>query len=53
MNNRILLTKSSSVREAPRWASDVRLVDERSVHLGRLQLEYQGKWRGVCANYVK
>jgi hypothetical protein len=37
----------------PQWPDDIRLVDDRSVAYGRLQIKYHGKWRGVCANFVK
>ena len=53
LSNRIKLTKDEPSNSEPKWPDDVRLVDEPSVHLGRLQLLFQGKWRGVCANFQK
>lgn len=39
--------------EKPVWPSDIRLVDDRSVTYGRLQMLYHAKWRGICANSIK
>jgi len=53
-NNRITFTKSEpAAAVAPVWPSDIRLVDDFSVHVGRLQVMYKHKWRGICANHRK
>ncbi|ESN96923.1 hypothetical protein HELRODRAFT_178722 [Helobdella robusta] len=52
-DERIVFTKSSLENlNQPRWPDDIRLVEDFSVHLGRLELLFNGKWRGVCANFV-
>jgi hypothetical protein len=35
------------------WPTDARLVDGNTTRDGRLDLKYNGKWRGVCTNYNK
>ena len=35
------------------WPDDARLVDGNTTRDGRLDLLYNGKWRGVCTNYNK
>lgn len=53
-DRRIKFTKDPGTGSAlPKWPSDIRLVDERTVTRGRLQILYRGKWRGVCANFQK
>ena len=53
-NNRITFTKAQFADSlAPVWPSDIRLVDDFSVHVGRLQVKYRQKWRGICANHRK
>ena len=53
-NNRITFTKTEPpAAVAPVWPSDIRLVDDFSVHVGRLQVMYKHKWRGICANHRK
>lgn len=55
-DDRVILTKSaweSDGSQVPIWPSDIRLVDDFSVHLGRLQIKYREKWRGICANFQK
>ena len=51
-NERITFTKDTD-NVVPKWPADIRLVDDRSVMYGRLQMLYKGKWRGVCANSEK
>lgn len=54
-NQRILMTKhpNNSVAVGPNgvWPTDARLVDGNTTRDGRLDLKYNGKWRGVCTNY--
>ena len=53
-SNRITFTKvEPAATVAPVWPSDIRLVDDFSVHVGRLQVMYKHKWRGICANHRK
>ena len=52
--DRITLTRDPGTgQDEPQWPDDIRLVDERWVFEGRLQILYGGKWRGVCANFQK
>jgi len=57
VDNRIVLTKlpssSGEPETVPSWPTDIRLVDESSVNFGRLQIKYNEKWRGICANFEK
>jgi len=35
------------------FPTDARLVDGNTTRDGKLELFYNGRWRGVCTNYVK
>lgn len=53
-DKRITFTKAESADSAaPVWPSDIRLVDDFSVDVGRLQVMYKHKWRGICADHQK
>ncbi|KAH3754675.1 hypothetical protein DPMN_189356 [Dreissena polymorpha] len=54
-NGRILMTKNPNASDhlgpnSP-WPQDARLVDGNTTRDGRLDLQYNSKWRGVCTNY--
>ena len=35
------------------FPTDARLMDGNTTRDGKLELLYNGRWRGVCTNYVK
>jgi len=44
---------SSIVGASGVWPDNARLVDGNTTRDGRLDLMYNGKWRGICTNHNK
>lgn len=46
-------TSQSGVVTSNPFPTDARLMDGNTTRDGKLELFYEGRWRGVCNNYIK